>query len=236
MYGANIGWINLGSGLPANKIHYRNDSATDFGVNLDPAGNLRGFAYGSNVGWIGFEPTGNPRINLGTGRMSGFAYSANTGWIDLGEFSLSTRIESFAPGTDTDSDRIPDAWEQERTGRLTVLGEETDTDNDGLSDVGEYQADTDPIDPDEHLQITRFTLTGDGRNVHLSWATRATRFYTVQIRSRFDENSPWTNLFQPSVRGTDEEVSIVVTNAQNSFRSFFRVQALRPLQSMFLTE
>lgn len=236
VYGANIGWINLGSGLPANKIHYRNDSATDFGVNLDPAGNLRGFAYGSNVGWIGFEPTGNPRINLGTGRMSGFAYSANTGWIDLGEFSLSTRIESFAPGTDTDSDRIPDAWEQERTGRLTVLGEETDTDNDGLSDVGEYQADTDPIDPDEHLQITRFTLTGDGRNVHLSWATRATRFYTVQIRSRFDENSPWTNLFQPSVRGTDEEVSIVVTNAQNSFRSFFRVQALRPLQSMFLTE
>jgi hypothetical protein len=42
IYSANVGWINLGSGSPANGIQYQNDSATDFGVNQDGLGNLRG--------------------------------------------------------------------------------------------------------------------------------------------------------------------------------------------------
>ena len=40
LYGANIGWIHLGSNAPANGIHYRNNSATDYGVNHDGVGNL----------------------------------------------------------------------------------------------------------------------------------------------------------------------------------------------------
>ena len=236
VYGANVGWINLGSGFPANGIQYLNDSSTDFGVNLDSVGNLRGFAYGANVGWIEFNPPGEPRINLDTGRLSGFAYSANMGWMNLGEFTSSTQIESFGPGTDNDSDGIPDAWERKRTGTLTALHEETDSDNDGLSDVGEYQADTDPLDPDENLQIVRFALTGDGQSVLLGWTARGTRFYTVQMRSQFEEISPWTNMFPALVRGTDEEVSILVTNAQNSSHNYFRVQAVRPLQPTVLTE
>ena len=44
IYSANVGWINLGSGSPANQIHYQNNSATDFGVNKDGLGNLRGYA------------------------------------------------------------------------------------------------------------------------------------------------------------------------------------------------
>lgn len=38
IYGANVGWINMGSGDPANHIQYQNNSATDFGVNfnIDP--------------------------------------------------------------------------------------------------------------------------------------------------------------------------------------------------------
>ena len=33
VYAANIGWMNLGSGSPANGIQYQNNSATDWGVN-----------------------------------------------------------------------------------------------------------------------------------------------------------------------------------------------------------
>src|SRR6058998_3906935 len=40
IYAANVGWINLGSGTPANGIRYQNNSAADFGVNHDGAGNL----------------------------------------------------------------------------------------------------------------------------------------------------------------------------------------------------
>src|SRR5580698_6252529 len=35
IYSANVGWINLGTGSPANGIQYQNNSATDFGVNQD---------------------------------------------------------------------------------------------------------------------------------------------------------------------------------------------------------
>ena len=44
IYSANVGWINLGSGSPADGIYYQNISATDFGVNQDGLGNLRGYA------------------------------------------------------------------------------------------------------------------------------------------------------------------------------------------------
>ena len=63
IYSANVGWINLGSGSPANGIQYQNNSATDFGVNLDAFGNLRGYAYSADVGWINFETNGAPTIN-----------------------------------------------------------------------------------------------------------------------------------------------------------------------------
>src|SRR6266404_2624839 len=42
IYAANVGWVNLGSGSPANQIQYQNNSATDYGVNQDGLGNLRG--------------------------------------------------------------------------------------------------------------------------------------------------------------------------------------------------
>ena len=84
IYSANVGWINLGSGFPANGFHYQNNSASDFGVNLDTAGNLSGYAYGANIGWITFEQTcGQPKVNLATGNLSGYVWSANCGWISL---------------------------------------------------------------------------------------------------------------------------------------------------------
>lgn len=52
MYGASIGWISLGDGMPTNGSQYSNLSADDFGVNVDGSGNLRGFAYGASIGWI----------------------------------------------------------------------------------------------------------------------------------------------------------------------------------------
>lgn len=84
IYSANVGWINLGSGTPVNGLHYQNNSASDFGVNLDTSGNLTGYAYGANIGWITFEPTyGQPKVNLATGNLSGYVWSANCGWISL---------------------------------------------------------------------------------------------------------------------------------------------------------
>src|SRR5688572_4683280 len=90
IYAANVGWISLGSGTPTNGIRYQNNSASDYGVNHDGAGNLRGYAYGANIGWITFTNRDagggtyeGPKVDLITGRMSGFLWSANCGWISL---------------------------------------------------------------------------------------------------------------------------------------------------------
>lgn len=83
IYSANVGWIKLGAGSPLNGTSYQNNSAADFGVNVDIIGNLTGYAYGANIGWIAFEAKGAPKVNLSTGRLSGYAYSANCGWISL---------------------------------------------------------------------------------------------------------------------------------------------------------
>lgn len=58
LWGANVGWIHLGDGTPVNDVNYQNNSVTDFGVNHDGAGNLRGLAYAANIGWINFENSG----------------------------------------------------------------------------------------------------------------------------------------------------------------------------------
>src|SRR5207248_2876060 len=64
IYSANAGWISLGSGSPLNTVQYKNVSADDYGVNHDGFGNLRGFAYGANIGWINFETNGAPKVDL----------------------------------------------------------------------------------------------------------------------------------------------------------------------------
>lgn len=83
IYGANVGWISLGNGAPANGIQYQNASASDYGVNVDAVGNLRGYAYGANIGWVNFEDLGTPKVDLKTGILGGYAYGANVGWISL---------------------------------------------------------------------------------------------------------------------------------------------------------
>src|SRR5688572_15053062 len=76
IYAANVGWIKMGTGIPADGLSYSNTSAHDFGVNSSAGApgekNLRGFAYGANIGWVNFEGAGNPRVVLSTGRLRGF--------------------------------------------------------------------------------------------------------------------------------------------------------------------
>src|SRR3954467_4918727 len=76
IYAANVGWIKMGTGAPANGTTYSNSSASDYGVNCSAGAlgekNLRGFAYGANIGWLNFEETGNPRVVLSTGQLRGF--------------------------------------------------------------------------------------------------------------------------------------------------------------------
>ena len=80
IYSANFGWINLGNGSPTNGIYYQNIATNDFGVNQDGLGNLRGYAWGANLGWINFEyQRRSLKVDLRTGHYERLRTTAPTG-------------------------------------------------------------------------------------------------------------------------------------------------------------
>jgi len=74
----NVGWVNLGDGTGP----YANDSATDWGVNIDASGKLSGYAWGENVGWISFSNAySQVTVNTTTGSFDAYAWGENIGWV-----------------------------------------------------------------------------------------------------------------------------------------------------------
>ncbi len=140
IYAANVGWINLGSGTPANGVQYLNNSAGDFGVNQDELGNLRGYAYGANIGWLSFENSGSPKVDLSTGKFGGYVYGANIGWISLSNALAYMQADTVAPGA-MDTNGLPVAWELLNFGH-TGVDPNGDPDGDGMSNLQEYLAGT----------------------------------------------------------------------------------------------
>lgn len=233
IYSANAGWITLGSGLPADGIRYGNATGEDSGVNvLTPAADsgtvvarLRGSAWSANLGWIEFEETGDPRVDLGTGALKGAAYSANAGWITLDGGDVDVQTGSLAAAADTDADGIPDAWERLHAGNLTQMSLVTDSDADGVSDAGEYQADTNPLDGSDFLDILSFIaprqlVPGGPLVADISWTSRPSRRYVVQASSAL--LAAWSARTGPVLALSGTSTSAAFPNPAGE-RSFYRV-------------
>ena len=111
IWGENIGWINVGDGSPTAPPFYANADGTDFGINVDPDGDLHGLAWGENIGWINFDggaianppqpakiicasPPGQPFA-----RLTGYAWAENIGWINLSSLDPGHFVSLNAPST-----------------------------------------------------------------------------------------------------------------------------------------
>jgi len=89
----NIGWVKLGDGTGP----YANNSATDWGVNMDASGNLSGYAWSEVAGWINFNPTHSQvTINTSTGAFDGYGWCENTGWVHFKNTSPAYNVKTSA--------------------------------------------------------------------------------------------------------------------------------------------
>ena len=105
IWAENAGWIKLGDTSCAGgdccqtgtTKGYENDSnsadndgdgvADDWGVNNDGSGNLSGYAWGENVGWLNFDDTSANNYNQvvinSSGEFTNYAWGENIGWINM---------------------------------------------------------------------------------------------------------------------------------------------------------
>ena len=207
IYSANVGWINLGGGAPGNSIQYQNNAAADFGVNQDGLGNLRGYAWGANIGWINFENTGAPKVNMVTGQLSGSVWSANCGWISLSNTVAYVQTDTISPGA-LDSNGLPIAWELTYFGH-TGVDPNADPDHDGMSNLQEYLAGTNPVDGGNHFSITAQNFAPGGTIASLTWSSVATRYYYLQKTSSLG-TPVWT----------DSGLGLITPDGASTTRSF----------------
>ncbi|NOU36090.1 MAG: PQQ-binding-like beta-propeller repeat protein [Kiritimatiellaceae bacterium] len=104
-----------------------------------------------------------------------------------------------SPGTDSDSDGLPDTWETAQAGNLTAMNATSDTDGDGLTDLQEYAygtnpsakdtdsdgladnleiiAGTDPANADSILQLSGQPLSGN--RLQITWDSVSNRSYSI---------------------------------------------------------
>lgn len=237
IYAANVGWISLGDGTPANGIRYANNTAADTGVNHDGTGNLNGYAYGANIGWLTFTNRAadgsfydGPKVDLLSGRLSGFVWSANCGWISLNTAQGFVQTDTMDCGPDTDGDGIPDAWELLYAANLGVMTGVGDNDGDGVSNRDEFTADTNPFDPNSRLRVTTITKPGVPSPVTLVWSSAPTRQYRIRTTPDLGAPFPWPEvglgLLTPDPGASTTRV---LAAPADPFR-FYVIEAIKPLQ------
>lgn len=80
VWGENVGWIKLGDGTGP----YLNNSASDWGVNMNASGDLSGYAWGENIGWIKFNSGASTvHVDIASSSLAGYAWAENIGWINF---------------------------------------------------------------------------------------------------------------------------------------------------------
>jgi subtilisin family serine protease len=124
---------------------------------------------------------------------------------------------------DDDNDGLPDVWEQKYLTSTNALPN-IDSDGDGLSNLQEYIAGTDPGNASSKLRITKIQADRNLGYLTLTWPSVTNRIYTLEAAT----GGPGGFTVLSSAVGSPGETSYSDTLATNSTARFYRVRAEVP--------
>lgn len=158
-----------------------------------------------------------------------FSFSVNDGFSESSAANVTIEI---TPPADTDTDGMPDAWENLHG----VTDPTRDNDGDGFSNLQEYLAFTDPADPADALRIVSLSV-GEGTPAPfvLRWSATGGVRYRIQYS---DTLSGFTDIIRPpheeiqaGAHGERGEAEFTddhsLTPPPASGRRFYRVRVVR---------
>jgi hypothetical protein len=143
----------------------------------------------------------------------------------IGAGTNGTTIGAFFPVgsylVDTDGDGLPDTWEETYNLDFNNPSDaSSDADHDGLTNLQEFWAGTNPSDADSNLKLAAASLGGANALV-LSFEAISNRSYTIEGRNSFDAGI-WTSLLALPPASTNRFIQS--TNAtDNDASGFYRL-------------
>ena len=142
--------------------------------------------------------------------------------------SASGIIAVTAP-LDSDSDGIPDWWMQEHFGHPTgQAGDHSlaadDADGDGLTNLDEYRAGTDPRDSASTLRVTAINVNGAG--AHVTFTSVSGKTYRLEYKDTITD--PTWLLAVNNIAGQSGTTTVLDSGAVGQLHKFYRVLAVFP--------
>ena len=129
---------------------------------------------------------------------------------------------------DSDGDSLPDAWElARRLNPLSAAGDDGprgDPDGDGVDNLSEYLADTDPLDGESFLAVTGVSWDAGGLRIGWQGGTGVLQ-YLLRKSDLMATGEPWTAIFT-NEPPTERDVEVIDAGVTNG-RGFYRVGAER---------
>lgn len=126
----------------------------------------------------------------------------------------------FDPSIDADNDGMPDAWETLNGLNPAVDDAGLDLDGDGISNLDEYKAGTDPRQRDSNFRVSDISAAA---GIQLQWSSVPGRSYAIEESSDLDD---WQTLDgYEALIATGPSTSISVPDGGSPAR-FFRIRVL----------
>ena len=121
---------------------------------------------------------------------------------------------------DTDRNGLPDWWEQQYFGHLTGTSTNTDADHDGLNNLAEFLAGTNPTNANSNLGVKILSVS-KSNTVSVAWASVAGKTYWVERATNL--TGGFHTVIQTNIAATAPTNTITDTNLLSGKIRFYRV-------------